>query len=157
MKFFYLIVAVLLLLSCEEDEYFPDENALRDENLIGTWKNVLRSPQDSNCIVFTKDGYYGSFDVSKGYNTELYSLWHNITLPTDSSEGLFYTTATSGPKKTSKRGEYQEYYRFSKHNDTLFILNQNTVRSPSIYLRSSYQLVFDKQYYIGLSAISTNE
>lgn len=155
MKICYLIAVMLLLISCEKDEYFPDEHALRDENLIGTWKNVLRSPEDSSCIVFTHDGYYGSFDISTDYATELYNLWHNITLPSDTSEGLFYTTATSGPKNTKKRGEYQEYYRTSSQNDTLFILNSNTAISPAIYLRTEYQLIFDKQYYVGIDSLKT--
>lgn len=154
MKYLSIICVFLLFASCEPEEFFPDPNADRDENLFGTWRNIDTHKADSSFIVFSSIGYYGSTSFInnnqiKGF-TNLDGLWHNLTIYNLNDIGQYYTAGTS-KHWTNGRWESESYYMLSETNDTLY-LGSTKENLTDIYVRNDYQLIYDGPDYVGIDS-----
>jgi len=150
---YYIFILVILISSCRGEDFLPDVDALRDPNLIGTWREAEGSVNalDSTFIVFTNDGYFGGtyYVNNKQLNgfTDLDGLWHNIYLTDDDTKKGKYYTASLTKHWTNGRWEHEEYYYYSNDKDTLIMVSDNYEYK---YVRNEYQLIFNKYKYIGI-------
>lgn len=154
-KIHILFVLLLCLFSCEEI-YYPDENAYRDPDVIGTWQGVPFDNDDA-LLVFTEQGYYDyvnyiNNDNYTGY-TGLAGIWE-VSEKIDSSTniGQLHTKCTT-KNFTTKGWEYYEDYYFSSNKDTLYIgLNLDNFEA---YTKYHLQLIYEDTGWIGID--STNQ
>ncbi len=162
---FLIFFLVIVFAGCEPKEYFPDVNAERDADLFGTWRSIDDlSSEDSSFYVFTNQGYVGSTSYInnaqiKGF-TNLYQIWHNIeSIAEDGWGKVFIGDASS--YWTMRRNENEKYYRLSESKDTLYMsyVNLKTKKAnkekPDIFIKNSYQLLFDGPNYLGIDSILT--
>lgn len=157
MKYFLFIFVAILLFSCETKEYTPSTEKQRDSLLIGTWRNINIPKEDSSFTVFTNDGYYGSsYWVNNkqihGF-TNLYGLWHSIEMSDSTSLGSYYR-ASIYEEWTSKRWTGNDFYKIK--NDTLYVGSKEN-KLNTIYVKNSYQLIFDNKYYTGIDTTRAEE
>jgi hypothetical protein len=154
-----MFFSLILLFACEPEEYFPDVNAYRDADLFGTWRSIHSSSIDSSFYVFTSLGYIGSTSYInnaqiKGF-TNLNQIWNNIEgIAEDGWGKIFIADASSS--WTKKRSVNEEYYRLSESKDTLYLSHvslktkQADKEKPSVYIKNSYNLIFDGPKYVGI-------
>ena len=158
MKYVIMFFSIIFLFACEAEEHFPDVNASRDADLFGTWRSIDSSPNDSSLYVFTNKGYHGSTTYInnaqlKGF-TNLNQIWHNIEGIAEDGWGKIYV-ADASSSWTMRRNINEKYYRMSESKDTLYLayINLKTKQAdkgkPSIFVKNSYQLIFDDSRYIG--------
>ncbi len=155
MKRYLAIISVLFLMSCNK-EYFPEEEAYRDPNLIGTWISLfqLRNNASPTVLVFLNSGYCGeTTDISKNGNFEsVDGIWY-VEKMDDNSE-LKYNKIHK--KKRFRHGRYnhQVDYYFSEKNDTLFChYTSYEAGKWDTMMKYKYQLIFDGPEYVGIDSI----
>ncbi len=148
-----VLVDLNAIVACRK-EYFPDLNALRDENLIGTWRHIDSPQADSSFIVFTKEGYYGSTywvnNAQLRAFVNLDGIWQNTSIASAQTTGQIYTAATS-KHWTHQRWTSENYYMMSLTNDTLY-LGSDDWNLKDIYIRNNYQIIYDGPNYIGIDS-----
>lgn len=149
-----IIISIILssLFSCEKI-YYPDENAYRDPDLIGTWQKP--SKIDTILMVFTNEGYrdivyYIDNDNYTGY-TGLAGIWH-ITQQIDKNNnvGVIYSRSTNS--NFSHRGweRYEDYY-FSPNKDTLYKKIQSSSYYDA-YTKYRLQLIYEGGGWVGIDS-----
>ncbi len=162
MKYVIMFFSIIFLFACEAEEHFPDVNTYRDADLFGTWRLIDSSPNDSSLYVFTNKGYVGSTSYLKNAQpkgfTNLDCLWHNTeSIGKDGWGKIFETDIYTSWTKTRFVGE--NYYRLSESKDTLYLayINLKTKQADkgksSIFVKNSYQLIFDGPKYVGIDSI----
>lgn len=149
-----LLTIVFLLTACETENFSPNQNALRDVNLIGTWRPVHYETKDY-LTVFTTDGYYGTTSLidrpwHRGF-TGLSMLWHNITLPSEFELGEIYV-ADNYHAWTKKRHEGYMSYKLSENYDTLYFSNSSEASGYEAYIKNDFDLLFDGVNWIGVDS-----
>ena len=162
MKYVIMLFSLVFFLACEPEEHFPDVNAYRDAELIGTWRIKDASSKDSTFYVFTSHGYTGSTSYInnaqiKGF-TNLTEIWHNIEGIADDGWGKIYL-ADGSSSWTMKRNVNEKYYKLTESKDTLYLASvslktkQANKDKPSVFVKNRYQLIFDGPKYVGIDSI----
>lgn len=154
-----MFFSLIFFFACEAEEHFPDTNAYRDADLFGTWKSIHSSPNDSSLYVFTNKGYVGPTSYVNNAQLKgffgLQSIWHNIEGVADDGWGKIYI-ADGSSSWTMMRNVNEKFYRLSESKDTLFLVyislktKQADKENPDIFLKNSYQLIFDGPRYVGI-------
>jgi hypothetical protein len=157
-----MFFSIIFFFACEAEEHFPDVNASRDADLFGTWKSIHSSPNDSSLYVFTNKGYVGSTSYVnnaqiKGF-TNIHEIWHNIEGVADDGWGKIYI-ADGSSSWTKMRNVGEKFYRLSESKDTLYLASvslktkQADKENATVFVKNSYQLIFDGPRYIGIETI----
>lgn len=150
------LASLLFFVSCESEEFYPNPNDERDENLIGTWLPIDEASNGS-LTVFTSEGYYGSTYLidapwHRGFS-DLSMLWFNLSMPTELELAEIYI-ADNSEHWQKKRFEGSIFYKLSENCDTLYISNSLEDSDYDVYIKNEYNLLFDGTIWIGTDSIN---
>lgn len=155
MKKVLLILSIVFLNACEK-EYFPDENAYRDEALFGTWIRLQQLNENNPSVqVYNEDGYCGgtiSFNNAQSdYNIAFQGIdgiWY--VEKANSSNGYQFNRIQS--QKRFRNGIWKTTEEYYLSNDTLYL--RDLRYDWDTLVKYKYQLKYDGPNYVGLDSIN---
>ncbi len=153
MKIIQLILISLLAISCEK-EYFPDKNAYRDPNLVGTWVRLEQLYSDNPTIeIYNDDGYCGGTisynNAQSNYNItfqDIDGLWY--VEQACESNGIPYNRIYSQKRFRNGIWEHTEEYFFK--GDTLFL--RDLRYDWDTLVKYKYQLIYNGPNFVGVDS-----
>lgn len=144
-RFVIYLMSVLLFASCDK-EYFPDEDAYRDTDLVGTWSFVNKVEDYPVYEVFTSEGYMGEVAYTENYSSKN-SL--SAIYSTNSEDSIVYEHSRFRNGKYSRK----LLYKLSLNKDTLLLEKQLDTEKWDTLLRSKYQLIYDGPHFVRVDTI----